>query len=143
MRKKIVFKLTIYFTAILLILSIGIGLVFTILFRNHTVDLYKQNLVNGAIGISETMSDYSIRMRYSKYPSIGFNPYDSSLFGTSSDTEAYISFLNSVTMANVWLIDKNYNFITTGKSIYEGSKAYSYSELPANAGGVIQALFVG
>ena len=141
MRKKLVFKLTFYFTIVLLILSIGIGIVFTILFRNHTVDLYKRNLVNSAVGVSETLSEFTFRMQYSRFPLFDFPNRNNFYF--SNDAQVYISFLNSITMANVWIIDRDYNFITTGTSYYDGSRVYTFSELPHNAEKVIQKVFEG
>lgn len=141
MRKRVVFKLTVYFTLVLLILSIGVGIVFTILFRNHTVDLYKRNLVNSAVGVSETMAEFSVRMQYNRFPFFGFP--NRNTFGFTNDAHLYISFLNSVTMANVWIIDRDYNFITTGSSIYDGSRVYTFNELPANADNIIQKVFEG
>ncbi len=124
MKNKIALKLTIYFSIILLLFSLVIGGVFTLLFRNHTIELYKADLEKRATVISEALSGYM----------------DDNTPGQGKGYGAYIRFLDEIAMADVWVVDQNLEMITFKNNV---TQTYKYSDLPKDAEKVVANVFKG
>lgn len=121
MRNKIAFKLTLYFSAALLLLSIIIGGVFMTLFKSHTMELQKADLEKRAVTISTALSELMSGNRHSGYG-------------------AYIRFLDDIAMADVWIVDENLELITVG---HMSETKYNYGDLPQDAETVVKEAFRG
>jgi signal transduction histidine kinase len=126
MKNKIALRLTAYFSVVLLLSSLVIGLVFITVFRDHTMELYKSDMEQRALNIAATLSEYMNA-------------------GTSHGRQqggygTYIQFLDDIAMADVWIVDENLEFITAGRG---GNTAYNYEDLPTDAEAVVKEVFLG
>lgn len=126
MKNRIIWKLSGYFAASLLVFSLVISGVFIVLFRRNAIELHKEELQSQAQRISETMSSLSdVGMGMGK----GSGGYG-----------AYIKFLNDIVTADVWLVDQNLDIISYGM----GQNAVgTTSQLPENAKNIVDGVFAG
>lgn len=120
MRNKIAFKLTLYFSATLILFSIIIGGIFMTLFKNHTMEVHKNDLEKRAVTISATLSGL---MR-----------------GKQGGYGAYLRFLSDIAMTDVWIVDENLELITMGQM---AMPQYNYADLPQDAETVVKEAFKG
>lgn len=130
MKNKIVIKLVIYFSTILLLFSIIIGSIFMTLFKNHTLEIHKSDLEKRAITIASTLNEF-------------MNDSDSSpgkMGGMQSGYGSYIRLLDVIAMADVWIVDENLQLMTIGNMT---SQKYNYNDLPIDAEKVVDEVFEG
>lgn len=120
MRNKIAFKLTLYFSATLILFSIIIGGIFMMLFKNHTMEVHKTDLEKRAVTISATLSELTS--------------------GKQSGYGAYLRFLSDIAMTDVWIVDENLELITVGQM---ANPQYNYADLPQDAETVVKEAFKG
>ncbi len=118
------FKLKLYFTISLLVFSILVGIIFTVIFRNYTVSMNRQDMENRANSIAENMSGYLTHNR------------------AKSGYGAYLRFVEDIAGTNVWIIDDEYNLITGGYG-KQNKEKITYSDIPKNADLLIQEAFEG
>lgn len=128
MKNKIAFKLTMYFSVILLLFSIIIGSVFMALFKKHTLELNKSDLQKRAVNMADTLSDF-----------MGSTAPDNGM-GSRQGFGAYLRFLNQIAMSDVWIVDENLQIITAGHTT---GGQYNYSNLPPDAEKVVKEVFQG
>lgn len=88
MKNRIALKLTLYFTAVLLVFAIIIGGVFYQFFRQHTVDLKRQEMNVRAERIAEVISD-NMNFLEKRY-------------GSGIANSRFISYLDNVSSEIVW-----------------------------------------
>ena len=95
MKNKIAIKLTLYFTGVLLVFALIIGGVFYQFFRQHTVELKRQEMNQRALRIAEVISDNMsfLEKRY----------------GNGIANSRFISYLDNVTPEIVWVVDSERN----------------------------------
>lgn len=124
LKSKMSFKLSIYFATALLTFSIIIGIVFMVLFKNHTIELHKTELETRANDIAINLSDFM-----------------DGESGKVGGYGAYMRFIDDIAGSDVWIVDSNFNLITGGKRQGAMSRGYSYEELPQNAGKLISEVF--
>lgn len=129
MKNKIAFKLTMYFSVILLLFSIIIGSVFMALFKKHTLELSKEDLEKRAVNMADTLSDF-----------MGSTGSGTGMMGTRQGYGAYLRFLDQIAMSDVWIVDENLQIITAG---HITSSQYNYSNLPQDAEIVVKEVFQG
>jgi signal transduction histidine kinase len=129
MKNKMAFKLTLYFSATLVLFSIIIGSVFMILFRNHSMTLQKNELEKRAVKMAATLSEFM------DTPNPGMG-----MMGGRQGYGAYIRFLDDIAMTDVWIVDKNLQILTTASM---ASQYYTYGDLPENADAVVKEVFEG
>lgn len=91
MKNKIALKLTLYFTAVLLVFALIIGGVFYEFFKQHTVDLKKKEMTVQAKKIAEVISDNMglLEQRY----------------GGKISSSRFINYLDNLTQEIVWVVD--------------------------------------
>ncbi len=123
-KNKIAFKLSLSFALALFVFSIVMGTVFTVLFRQQTIDLHKTELVTRANAIARTFSAYSTS-EYGKGSGQG-------------GMGAYLKSIGDVAGTDVWIIDQDRNIITSSKGKGDG---YHFKDLPQNAETLIQEVF--
>lgn len=128
MKNKIAVKLMLYFFMILLLFSVIISSVFMTLFRNHTVEVYKNDMEKRAVAISETLSNY---ISTSGYEGMG---------NRQAGQAMYLRFLGDIAMTDVWIVDEDLNLIAL-KPI--NNTQYNYADLPDDAGIVVAEAFKG
>lgn len=131
MKNKIAVKLTLYFSAVLLLFSVIIGSVFMMLFRSHTIELYKTDLEKRAVTIAATLSE-TFSETNSSGPGSGMGN------GMHGGYGAYLRALDEIAMTDVWVVDENLQLITSGKM-----ENYTYSDLPQDADKVVKEVFDG
>ncbi|HPD90468.1 MAG TPA: two-component sensor histidine kinase, partial [Bacillota bacterium] len=62
MKSKLAIRLAIYFSAVLLLFALVVGSIFTTLFQNQTLSIYKENMEKEAWAIADTVSSMSEQM---------------------------------------------------------------------------------
>lgn len=125
MRNKMVWKLSGYFAASLIVFSIIISAIFFAFFRNNTIEIHKAELQERATKISETLSSLT-NTNMQK--------------GQNSGYGAYIKFLNDIAMTDVWIVDENLDIITYGMGQHAVTTT---NELPDNAKQIVDDVFAG
>lgn len=134
-QNKIAKKLLLYFGGTLLFFSLIIGIIFTLLFRSHTLTIHKQEMKKQGDAIAASMAEYM------------------------EDTHKgmmwqrrYLQTLDDVIAGDVWLIDENDELITTdmhsssghmGGMMNDDSAPLNYKDLPENASQVIENALQG
>lgn len=123
-KNRIALKLSIYFASALLIFSIIIGVIFMLLFNQHSIDLHKKEITQRATMIADTIAQY---------------------MGRASGKGSYGAFFRSlgdIAGADVWVVDEDLNLITgTGGMGMMHQSGYTYSDLPENAEELINQVF--
>lgn len=127
MKNKIVWKLTAYFAAVLLLFTFVLGIIFLSKFRQHTIAINRSSMEEKAISIAKTLSS--------------FNASGTQVMrrGGMGGYGAYLRFLDELAMAEVWIVDENLNMQTTG----HGYSLDSSSDLPENAEQIVKQVFEG
>lgn len=95
MKNKIALKLTLYFSAVLVVFALIIGGVFYQFFKEHTIDIKKQEMKVRAVKIADVISDNMSRMEQKH--------------GTGIANSKFISYLDNVTQEIVWVVDSERN----------------------------------
>lgn len=127
MKNKIRVRLLLYFSGSLLIFSIIIGLVFSILFSRHNMDVHKAELENRAVHIAESLAGF-----WNSGAKQGHGQGRGAM-GQGMGYGAYLRFLDDIAMTDVWIVDRNLEQITRG----HGQTSLSYKDLPPGADEVI------
>ncbi len=135
MKNKISVRLSVYFALALLVFAVVIGVTFTALFRQHTLDMTKQDMEARSALIAEKLSPYLENQAEDQ-------SQEQAQKGTQSGTGygAFLRNLDAIAMADVWVVDKNLDLITTG---LVASQNYTYQDLPPNAEEVVSEVFAG
>ena len=131
MKNKIAFKLTLYFSAALLLFALIIGSVFMTLFKSHTMSLHKTDLAKRAITMADTLSEF-MNNTNSRMGVPGA--------GQGKGYGAYLRFLDQIAMTDVWIVDENLEVLTSRKT---SNNQYSYTDLPPDAERVVKEVFKG
>ncbi|MFA9380844.1 MAG: HAMP domain-containing protein, partial [Acetanaerobacterium sp.] len=134
MKNSIAFKLTMYFSAALLLFSIIIGSVFTVLFRSHTMQLNKTDLEKRAVTMAATLSEFI------SGTGSGNGSGNGMMGGRQGGYGSYIRLLDDIAMTDVWIVDENLELITSGQM---AGKQYNYADLPQDADTVVKEVFQG
>lgn len=128
MRKnKIAHKLSIYFALALFVFALIIGIVFIILFQRQTLELHKTKLIERSVSISSTLSNYM----------------DRSLSSPMGGYGAYLRFIKDIAAADVWIVDNDFNLLTSGMGHNMMGDSYVYSDLPLGADRLIREVLKG
>ncbi len=131
-KNKIALKLTLNFAVALLILSIIIGSLFMVLFRNHTIRLHREKLSDQANTIADIFTDYT-------RVDSGFGGKGG--FGPNGGYGAYLRFMREIAGTDVWVVDEQLNLITLNNRNAMGMGRFHYAELPSEAEGLIDDVF--
>lgn len=133
MRRSISFKLALAISSVLLVFALTLGIIFMSLFRNHTFDIYRRDMLTKAEGISSVLSEIAEGQH-------GMMPGGRRGFMGSSQYASYIRFLNDTSNTDAWILDEDLNVSTTG-SMNWGS--IRYENLPPDAEAVVASVFQG
>lgn len=95
MKNKIALKLTLYFSAVLVVFALIIGGVFYQFFKEHTVEIKKQEMRVRAEKIADVLSDNMSRMEQRH--------------GAGIANSKFITYLDNVTQEFVWVVDSERN----------------------------------
>lgn len=126
-RKKIAFKLTAGFVAIVLVSMLAIGILFIQLFKQYTYDSQEKTMLMRAHSISEVMSQNMLENGQIR----GFG--------------GFMRFLDTLTESKVWITDKQGNpAVMSGMGMGMGQMhAYNSEPLPPEAEKVMQEVLSG
>ena len=132
MKSKIAVRLSLYFSAALIVLSLIIGVLFMVMFRSYTLDAHKKDMAARAESIAAALSDY-----------MSAGAPDSAGGGAGKSAGgygAYLRFIDDIAGTPVWLVDENLNLLTTNTLAGGG---HNISDLPEDAGLVVTDAFKG
>ena len=128
MKRKMVYKLSAMFMTVLLLFTIVLGSVFFLLFRRHTIEIYRDDMKNRAQSIADTLSSLSDETRSEGHGrGNGMGGYG-----------AYLHVMDGLTMDNVWIVDRKLQSITHGHN--ETTKT---EDLPEDAEHIVEEVFQG
>lgn len=137
MKSKITVKLSLYFSAVLILFAVIIGIIFITLFQNQTISQMKDDLETKAVSIAATLSDYmSSTSSTGSGSGNGRGQMGSGLSGYS----VYLRVIDDIAMTDVWLVDENLQLITGNQT---AGIEYNYSDLPDDAETVVSEVFSG
>ena len=124
-KSKISRRLSLYFSTSLLFFSVIIGILFVLLFRNHTMNIQKSQLEERAYSIANTLS-YFLTEGMSHGSGYG----------------AYMRFIGDIAGTDVWIVDESLNLIATKMGSGGHLSNYNYIDLPENADRVVKEVFL-
>lgn len=112
MKNKIALKLTLYFSAVLVVFALIIGGVFYQFFKEHTVDIKKQEMRVRAEKIADVLSDNMSRMERRH--------------GAGIANSKFITYLDNVTQEFVWVVDSERNLTVNKERMRRAYKPKSH-----------------
>lgn len=122
-----------YFSSALLLFSLVIGGVFMTLFKQHTIQVNKDDLEKRAVTIAQTLSNYM--------SGATTGPGNNGMMhGGQGGYGAYLRLIDEIAMTDVWIVDENLQLITAG---HMSQPAYLYADLPPDAESVVKEVFSG
>lgn len=130
-QNRIALKLSLYFAVSLMVLSLIVGSIFIMLFRHHTIQIYQSDLEKRAVKIANTLSEFNKSQELNGAPK--------SRHGNGTGYGAYVRFIGDIAGTDVWIIDENFNVITSMHNRQEYT--YHMEELPVNASDIIKQVF--
>ena len=124
MKNKIALKLTLYFSAVLVVFALIIGGVFYQFFKEHTVEIKKQEMRVRAEKIAVVLSDNMSRMEQRH--------------GEGIANSKFITYLDNVTQEIVWVVDSERNLTLNRErmrrahepKMHHRSSFFGFGELP-------------
>lgn len=145
LQSRILYRLILYFSVVLLLFSIALTLLFIVLFKTQAVDATKEEMETHAITISAKLTEY---LNNSSNMQEGAGPSSQRMQGAGQGTgqgtgqgyKSYLRLLDEITMTDVWIVDQNLNLLTIGNP---NSPTYNYSDLPEDAEEVVNRAFQG
>ena len=137
MKNKIFIKLTVYFSAALIVFSIIIGSIFMLLFKNNAIEIYKNDLEKRALTIADTISELMDDTKLNFGPGMGMR---GGMMGIQGGLGSYIRNLDDIAMADAWIVDEELNLLITGTMSH---MQYNYADLPQDADIVVKNVFKG
>ncbi|MDD3751699.1 MAG: HAMP domain-containing sensor histidine kinase [Tissierellia bacterium] len=137
MKNKISIKLTVYFSAALIVFSIIIGSIFMLLFKNNAIEIYKNDLEKRALTIADTISELMDDTKLNFGLGMGMH---GGMMGMQGGLGSYIRNLDDIAMADAWIVDEELNLLITGTMSH---MQYNYADLPQDADIVVKNVFKG
>lgn len=125
MSYKITRRLIGYFSTVLLVFSVTVGILFGTQFTHHTTHIYESKLKSQAVSIADTLSLFLQRQPGRTGGGRGFG--------------AYLRFIDDISVGEAWLVDEHAHTIELATANY----SLSYEELPAGAEDLIRQVFEG
>ena len=143
-RNKIAIRLGLNFAVALLVFSIIIGSAFIYLFKNYSLDGHKKEMLHYAETLAKALSDNNSSSGSGRGPSMmGNGMKGRGMMGSTMGNAAYINFIVDALDADVWIVDKDLNMVTTERGHHMVSGKYNISDLPANAEELVQKILRG
>lgn len=135
MKYKLTRKMILYFSSLLIVFSLIVGILFLYFFNVNMVQKNTEDLKLKTMHIANTLSEFSIPQTTNES---GMHRGNQNQQG-SNGYGAYLRFLNDSTLGNAWLVDKEAKTIQVGR----GMREVTYSELPKEAFTLIDEVFQG
>ena len=138
MKNKLAVRLSLYFSAALLALSLIVGVLFFFLFRNYTLQAHKTDMASRAESIAAALSGFMSSGRAD--PAGGGSGPGKGMGGYG----AYLKFIDDIAGTPVWIVDENLEFLSGSMPGDAAQRAeFNVSDLPADAGRVVKDVFAG
>ncbi len=141
-KNKIAVKLGLNFAAALLVFSLAIGSIFVYLFKTYTMDMHKKDILHYAQTLSKTISQEE-DLAYGDRRNGMMGMMGRGMMAYITDYEAYVSFIVDALDADVWIVDKDLNMVSSEKGHHMARGMYNIAELPENARDLIQNILQG
>lgn len=125
MKKKMVWELAALFTMVLLLFTVVLGGVFLMLFRQHTIEVHRNDMEKKAISIADMISYFPLGAIGSAESGHGEHE--------SEGYSAYLRIFNALNMGDVWIVDQDGDQLSYGHHQVMNTK-----ELPQNAEKIVQ-----
>ena len=129
MKNRIALKLLAYFAVALLAFALLSSMLFQTLFTRHTMEVKKAEMVERATSLAQTLSDV-LNGKIQTGMMMG---------GQGGGYGAYVRML-SLAMTDVWVLDEHLEFLSAGHMM---GSTLNYSDLPEDAGTLVQEVFQG
>ncbi|MDF9824104.1 signal transduction histidine kinase [Breznakia sp. PF5-3] len=148
MKHKITRKLVLYFTGLLLLFAIIVGLLFLNLFSTQTTNTSSNDLKERAENIADTLSTYELAESEKEHETTSHghgngkgqaNNQGQNGQNGQNGYGAYIRFVDDATLGNVWVVDRDTKNIQVG----HGKHEVSYADLPDSAETMVEDVFAG
>lgn len=150
MRNKLFFKIVAIFGIVMLVFSAILGGVFVMLFREHTLEINKDNMVNETVSIADTISSFQNSGTESASGNANGNG-NGNAYGNGYG--AYLRSLDPLTTMEVWIVNENLEVSVCGDKRLSGHGAdlgkedtpetINSDSLPNDAKDVVQEVFEG
>ncbi len=128
MKYQITHRLIGYFSAVLLLFSLTVGILFGTQFAWHTAQIHEGELIDQAVSMASTISLFQQR-----------TPPSSAQGCTDKGYGAYLRLINDVAIGEVWLVDEHARTI----ELDTGHYSLSYTKLPDGTQELIDRVFKG
>ena len=125
MKYKITYRLIGYFSTVLLLFAVSVGILFGIQFTFHTAEIHEGELKTQVSSMADTLSLF-----LQKEPSRS---------GGGKGYGAYLRFINDISMGEAWLVDEHAQTI----ELCTANFSLSYEALPSGAENLIKQVFEG
>lgn len=139
MKNKIALRLMRSFLVSFLVFSLVMGGVFIMLFRSSTMNSKKAELESRAKSIAAILSTMHSETGSGGGAKGSGSGSGMGATGAQMGYGVFMRYLNEISGTNVWFVDQNLELL----SAKNGIRQYNYSDLPANAEKVVEAVFKG
>lgn len=129
MKLNITKRLIIYFTSILLLFALIVGMLFSTMFYRQSIQIHKKDLAKRATAIADTLADYMQTKNQG-------NGYE---YGQGGGYGAYLKLIDDIAMSEVWIVDQKAETVDVGT----GKNKITYTELPAEELTLVAEVFDG
>lgn len=123
-RNKIAARLVLNFSVALVVFAMIIGGIFTVLFKDYTLNVHKTEMLNRARTIANTFSECMVG--------------DQQMMGSYG---AYLRLIGDLADSDVWIVDRELNLMMSEQCQGKRHQCYQYKDLPEHAEQIIQAVF--
>lgn len=129
MKLNITKRLIVYFTSILLLFAVIVGMFFSSMFYRQSVQIHKKDLAKRATSIADTLADYM-----QTKGEVNGNEH-----GQGGGFGAYLKLIDDIAMSEVWIVDRNAEKVDVGT----GKNRIIYTELPEEELTLVAEVFDG
>lgn len=124
-KSSIAWQLGVSFAAALLVFSLAVSVIFTALFKDYTLDIYRAQLQHSARAVAQSLSGHHMGMM------LNF----------------YLHCIGDITNADIWIVDAEKNFIapssSMGHGMMHGRMPRRSTDLPPDAGKAVDDVLAG
>lgn len=138
---KLVWKTFFAFALVLLFFAVSIGILFGQLFRQNTLNAFKESLAVHARQLAEAVADIPARHEANRPEMAGRGMQ---LGRNQREISDYLDFLAGHASEDIWLIDRDFNLLMSPDGApNEGAQPDSPVLLPENARQIVETAFTG
>jgi signal transduction histidine kinase len=128
MKHNITKRLMIYFTTVLILFAVIVGIFFCALISHQTTEIYRNDLEKRAVKIADTLTVYAQG-----------DAINMAGKGSGGGYGAYLQMIDDIAMSDVWIVDQNAQNVSVGN----GKMQITYTELPEETKNLVKQVFNG